>query len=163
MIKVDLSGFDDWEKNLKKLSDRNDNFVRNVSKKAGAYLQKNLIESTPVGEPNPLDSYREPGRLRSTWSNTNNLARIQNPVQNGRNYEIELINDAKNSTGDKFGSFVDEGHHQEVGRYVAQIQASLVRPEVEGVRFMEKALFETEQTIGIVLENEIQKEFDKVK
>ena len=133
-------------------------FYTKVTKQVAARMLAQLIKNTPVGENTYVtNDYGEQellmqgGTLRRGWLvKTHKEAVIgKDPVagaakatakkavnrltvgKKGNEYFVTL----KNSV--KYASFVNDGHKQEVGRFVAAIQKRLVHRWVEGQHFVE--------------------------
>lgn len=106
-------------------------------------LNKSVNEGVKVAKENtPVDT----GFMKESWSATP-TKKTNKKVEKG------LINTAD------YSSFVNDGHRQEVGRYVPAIEKTLVKPWVEGHFTNEKAISKVEQTMVV----EFRKEVERVK
>ena len=158
MISVTTKGFDEFIQDLKGIE-------QTVPEKslriAGKEMGRNLAKNTPVYE-----GYRDDfdtGQLKAGWFGGRKNANVTEYVdtmpirKNGKTYELIFENQATNTSGQMFASYVEQGHSQEVGRYVGHndVNARLVRPFIEGLRFAEKSVLETETMIQALLETEI--------
>lgn len=124
-------------------------------------MGRNLAKNTPVYE-----GYRDDfdtGQLKAGWfggkknANVNEYVNTMPIRRNGKSYELIFENTVTNTSGLQFASFVEQGHGQEVGRYVAHndVNARLVRPFIEGLRFAETSVLETEVVMEALLDAEI--------
>lgn len=61
----------------------------------------------------------------------------------------------------EYGDWVDQGHSQEVGRYVPAIGKRLVRPFVPGIHFIDNVLEHGETIVNNSYEKTLVKEYKK--
>lgn len=136
--------------------------VEDLLKTGAKDLGSRLAMNTPVYD-GQRDDYPA-GQLRKGWFGGKDDVNVGEYVdrmrvqRNGSDYEITFKNEVKNTSGLEFGSFVEEGHEQEVGRYVGHngVNARLVRPFVEGLKFTERSLNETEANLPHLMEGRLQ-------
>lgn len=84
------------------------------------------------------------GFMRKSW-NSPAVKRYRGCV------EKELANSAD------YASFVNDGHRQEVGRYVPAIGKTLKKPWVEGQYMLEKAINKADRVIPREFEKEVER------
>lgn len=91
-----------------------------------------------------------------------NLVKMRTPVDTGnlRNQwnckgsvepdgiDLHITNYAENEVGENYASYVEYGHHQHVGQYVAKIGKRLVNPQVRGVYMMSRSINDIDLEIG---------------
>lgn len=144
MGKFNTKGFKDLQKNLNKLQEQQiDAFVESCAKELAARLLARVIKRTPVGQYSK-ESGKTGGTLRRGWT-------IGEIKKNGNFYKIEIINPVE------YGSYVEYGHRQEVGRYVPALGKKLKRAWVEGKHMMTISEEEIETIAPKVLENKLKK------
>lgn len=113
-LKADFSDFQKWlsfeEKKVESGCER-------AVAKGGQYIAEELRVATPV----------DTGRLRNSW-------RVDRVSKEGFVYSVEIYNRTP------YVLFVEEGHRQQVGRYVPKIGKRLVRPFVKGRWFIKRTM-----------------------
>lgn len=162
-------GFDEFYKDIDKLlgNSTEKSLAERLLKSAGKQIGASLGRNTPVYE-----GYRDDyptGQLKAGWFGNQRNANINDYVNNmpvtraGTSLEIKFENKVQNTSLQEFGSYVDEGHGQEVGRYVGHndVNARLVRPFIEGLNFVEKSVNETEMILEAALDRDAQIELNK--
>lgn len=82
--------------------------------------------------------------MRKSWMSTPT-------VKSRAGAEKSIVNTAD------YSSFVNDGHRQEVGRYVPAIGKTLVEPWVNGQFMLEKAVHETEKSLVTEFKAEIER------
>lgn len=103
----------------------------------------NMVEGTlkAVKEKTPVQS----GELRRSWQ--------RSKAQKWRGvYQADLFNNKE------YAPFVENGHRQEVGRYVPAIGKQLVKPWVEGQHMLRDSVAEAHEAASVYLERK-QREF----
>ena len=86
-------------------------------------LLKNVIHQTPPGPS---------GHLHRNWF-------VTKAKRSGKHYRAEIYNNIE------YAPYVENGHRQEVGRYVPAIGKRLVRSFVEGKHMLRDSLFDLQK------------------
>ena len=169
--KCDFSELEKLQKQFEKASRVDaDRFCRKVAKELAARLLSKVIPKTPVGQGTfeTVDGKRytikNGGTLRRGWTaNTEQEAESGNTTDPityakslriarfGNNYVIIIENPVK------YASYVEYGHRQEPGRYVAAIGKRLVKSWVEGKYMLTISEKELESDIPGILERQMKK------
>lgn len=89
----------------------------------------------------PVDT----GNLRNSW-NCKGTVDIDG-------IDLHITNYAENEVGEEYASWVEYGHNQHVGQYVAKIGKRLVNPQVRGIYMMSRSIND--------IDMEIEKDFKK--
>lgn len=114
-----------------------------LAKKTAAELLRQVKSATP----------RVTGTLLRNWDVSTNTAPAVRKV--GNVYEVTL----KNNT--EYANYVEYGHRQEPGRYVARINKRLVRSWVPGKHFVLKGEIRTRQKLARVIDAEVERYIKK--
>lgn len=168
-MEVITEGFEEFANDLGSLIGENGgtSLTETMLKSTGKQMGASLARNTPTYE-GVRDDYPV-GQLKAGWFGGRRNANVNEyvntmPVKHvGNDLEITFENRAVNTSNMEFGQFVEEGHAQEVGRYVGhnEVNARLVRPFIEGLRFTEKSINETEQMLQGILDAEFNAEISK--
>lgn len=177
--KFNLKELEKYQKQLEKMateSEQISQFCKECSKEIAARLLSSVIPRTPVGQNlSYIDSdgkkkvMKTGGTLRRGWiakseeeaekgSKTNinaqEIVAFVNSLdisKNGKIYTIEVINPVH------YSSYVENGHRQEVGRYVPAIGKKLTKSWVDGKFMLKISEEEIDNKIDGILEKKIQK------
>lgn len=90
---------------------------------------------------------RVTGKLRAGWTGGDGTV---GPYQYAKTLKVYKGNNyyrITNTNDVEYASWVEFGHNQEVGRYVAKIHARLVRPHVPGFYYMTEAVNDSEEEL----------------
>lgn len=165
MASTTTQGFDRFIRGLGKLSD-GQYLARKMLRQGAKSLGRALKEYTPefAGERDDFPS----GQLKAGWFGGSRDVEVSSYVdrmpihQDGSTLRMVFENKSVNTSNMEFASFVEEGHAQEVGRYVDHngFTGVLTSPFVEGLKFAEKAVLQTEIFFPM-LEYELQSEIDR--
>ena len=158
MIEVTTTGFDEFSKDLNTLKTT---IPEKTLRAAGKAMGSSLAKNTPVYE-GIRDDF-DTGQLKAGWFkgrrnvNVNEFVDGMPIYKNGNDYELIFENQVTNTSAQQFASYVEQGHRQEVGRYVGHngVNARLVRPFVEGLKFAEQSVLETEMMVQGVIDSAI--------
>lgn len=128
-----MSGFDDSElqayiKKLERAQKIIDEEFMKAAKAVGEMFMRNVKIRTPKGET---------GKLNQGWK-----VAVE---KRGKTYIVKVFNVVE------YAEFVENGHRQEVGRFVPKIKRRLVRPWVEGQFFMKTTEAEIKEKIPDVM------------
>lgn len=163
-----------FQKQLEKLSKNSDKMIRFYelcAKELAARLLSLVIPRTPVGENvTYIDSdgkkqvMKNGGTLRHGWTaKTEEDAESGNSmaakayaeslkiIKEGNTYTIEIVNPVH------YASYVENGHRQEVGRYVPAIGKRLVNSWVDGKFMLKISEEELDSKVDQILEKKITK------
>lgn len=154
MNNINERNFSEYMRELKALSADLDTVARNVVSKQASIGMRVSIRNTPV----------KSGVLRSGWSaivahdaspKVGFFRRIINALahKKGKTWEAGYGNSVS------YGLYVNDGHRQQVGRYVPAIGKRLVKPYVPGVHMLEKGIDAANRQTDSIFNEEI----DKVK
>lgn len=131
-IEVTTEGFEDFINLLNRFA--KGDAIEEGFKEFVDTARDHVIEGTPVVT----------GTLKNSWNKPS--------YEINRNYEYK----ATISNSARYGIPVNYGHRQEVGRYVYQINARLVRDWVPGTYFLENSLDGIENQWSPILSNAIK-------
>ena len=176
--KFDFKELKQYQKKLEKLakdSEKIDEFCEQCAKRLAAELLKIVIPLTPaeqslkyIDEDGKPKTKKVGGTLKRGWiakteqeaengTETENLgAYIQSAIdslnitKSGNIYTIEIINPVH------YASYVEEGHRQEVGRYVPAIGKKLKQSFVEGKHMLRDSEKELDKKTKAILERKIK-------
>ncbi len=119
-VKLDYESIQQFEERIREISkDLRNRFFRECTQRLGLETWKEAANRSPVKK----------GYLKRSWG-------ITSVVQNGDVWQIDVINPAE------YAIYVEEGHRQEVGRYVNAIGKRLVTPFVEGQHMLRGSIEE---------------------
>lgn len=118
---------------------------------AGAFAIEHIQANTPIVT----------GKLQLGWTGGRarpaiDYARSVPINRSGHNLSITFTNKTQ------YASWVEYGHAQEVGRYVYQIDARLVREWVPGFYYATNGLEDANETMGKWLEITVQRDLNKL-
>lgn len=136
MNNINERNFSEYMRELKALGADLDTVARNVVSKQASIGMRASIRNTPV----------KSGVLRRGWSAI--VAHLK-----GKSWEAGYGNSVS------YGLYVNDGHRQQVGRYVPAIGKRLVKPYVPGVHMLEKGIDAANRQTNSIFNEEI----DKVK
>lgn len=159
-VKIDLSGLETLKNNLENIQKNQDKIMASLVKSLGTLLLRKVIFRTPVGDYSylthiskkvdgkwkrvPIDK-KQGGNLRRNWT-------IGQVFKNDTLYSVEVINPTF------YASYVEYGHRQTPGRFVAVLGKKLKRAWVPG-RFM---LTISENEIKDNMDAILEKKLDKI-
>lgn len=175
--KFNLKELERYQKKLERMSKQGNElqeFCEMCSKELAARLLSLVIPRTPVGQNTTyIDSQgrkmvmKNGGTLRRGWvSRTEKEAESGNIpgmkeayeyanslqiTKNGNEYIVEIVNPVH------YASYVENGHRQEVGRYVPAIGKKLVNSWVDGKFMLKISEEELDANVSKILEKKIQK------
>ena len=123
--------------------DNIDEFLSSCAKELAARLLRKVSMKTPTGK-YPDGSGKVGGTLKRGWT-------IGNVVKTGSYYIVEVINPVV------YASYVENGHRQEVGRYVPAIGKRLVNGWVKGKFFLKISEKEIQNNAPAIIEKKLRK------
>lgn len=127
-----MDEFDEYIANLHDLKNQLPKTIIKVLLDCALEVLAETIQRTPVPT----------GLLKAAW-------KISGVERAGDNFIVTIINTAN------YASFVEYGHHQEVGRYVPAIGKKLVEPWVEGKHMITVPLERMQKKLDNILDKEI--------
>lgn len=171
--KFDFRELKQYQKKLEKLakdSEKIDEFCEQCAKELAARLLATVIPRTPVGqsleyidEDGKTKTKKVGGTLRRGWTakteqeaesggsvNATSYANSLNITKSGNIYTIEVINPVH------YASYVENGHRQEVGRYVPAIGKRLTKSWVDGKFMLKISEEEIDRKSHAILERKIK-------
>lgn len=169
--KCDFSELEELQKQFERASRVDvDRFCKEVAKQLAARLLAKVIPRTPVGQGSfetiegKRYTIKNGGTLRRGWTaNTEQeaesgttpdaitYAKSLRIARMGNNYIIIVENPVK------YASYVEYGHRQEPGRYVASIGKRLVKSWVDGKYMLTLSEKELESDIPGILERQMKR------
>ena len=189
-VKINLSGLEAMKKNLENIQKNQDEIMASLVKSLGALLLRKVIFRTPVGVyENDFQTYkrdnkkkgikvgdvkydkngnakrkgyksvtsknvtyiyrRRGGNLRRNWT-------IGEVFKNGNMYSVEVINSSF------YASYVEYGHRQTPGRFVAVLGKKLKRAWVPGRFMLTISENEIKENMDAILEKKLDNILKKV-
>ena len=136
-------------------------FCTQMSKELAARLLRKVKKRTPVGEYETISYTTKDGRtytfnegmsggtLRNSW-------KISEVVYRGGEYRVTVYNPQK------YASYIEYGHRQEVGRFVPQIGKRLKSGWVEGQFMMKISEEEIQSMAPALLEKRLKEKLKEV-
>lgn len=139
-----------WKKFSKNLR-KSDHIAKNAMYEAGAYTIEHIQRRTPFIT----------GKLQYGWTGGQRIPAIEYvrtlPIRkSGSTLYLTFTNETE------YASWVEYGHHQEVGRYVAQISARLIREWVPGFYYAHQGIDDAEVNIGRWIGVTVQLDLNKL-
>ena len=117
-----------------------DTFCREAAKNLAARLLRGAIENTPV----------KSGQLKKAWKCDYKV------VYRGNEYRITVYNPQK------YASYVEWGHRQEVGKYIPKLGKRLKKGWVDGKFMLTNAEKDLNPKVPAILEQQLQKKLERI-
>jgi len=140
-INIDVKEFEEYAEKLKKLSDKQ---MLEITKKCLYDLANRMLtrvkEQTPVKE----------GLLRNSWQIGLSV------LKKGDEYFIEVVNNVE------YAEYVENGHFQEVGRFVKALGKRLVNTYVPGRYMMRISAQDIQDEADKYVKKILEKEFERI-
>ena len=163
-IKINMAGLEVMKKNLENIQKNQAEIMASLVKSLGALLLRKVIFRTPVGDYSHLTqttklvdgkwkkvpaNRKVGGNLRRNWT-------IGQVFKNGNIYSVEVINSAF------YASYVEYGHRQTPGRFVAVLGKKLKRAWVPGRFMLTISENEIKENMDAILEKKLDSILKKV-
>lgn len=171
--KFDFKELKEYQEKLEKIALESEEiiqFCKDCSKEIAARLLSLVIPRTPVGQSltyidaeGKKKTMKTGGTLRRGWTakseeeaergsqtNVNSFVNSLSINKSGNIYTIEVVNPVH------YASYVENGHRQEVGRYVPAIGKRLVKSWVDGKFMLKISETELDGKLKSILEKKIQ-------
>ena len=156
-VKINMAGLEVMKKNLENIQKNQAEIMASLVKSLGALLLRKVIFRTPVGDYSYLaqtsktvpNTKKNGGNLRRNWT-------IGQVFKNGNIYSVEVINSAF------YASYVEYGHRQTPGRFVAVLGKKLKRAWVPGRFMLTISENEIKENMDAILEKKLDSILKKV-
>ena len=140
---VDFSEFEKFKNQLKNLEKELPAFEEGCAKELGARLLREVRQKTPVGI-YPEESGKMGGTLRRNWY-------VTDARRTSEGYALDVINNTE------YASYVEDGHRQQVGRYVPAIGKRLKQPWVEGKHMLKDSVDDIQSKADAIIERRMNR------
>ena len=163
-VRINLAELEILKKNLEDIQKNQDEIMASLVKSLGALLLRKVIFRTPVGDYSYLTHIskkvnekwervpvgkKQGGNLRRNWT-------VGKVFKNGTLYSVEVINPTF------YASYVEYGHRQTSGRFVAVLGKKLKRAWVPGRFMLTISENEIRDNLDVILEKKLDKILKKV-